>query len=62
MLGEKPYKCDKCPSAFRQNYHLTRHQRCHTGFRLLFEIIPDNLFINSIKLLIKTQFNIKHKL
>ncbi|KAL1466346.1 hypothetical protein MTO96_042798 [Rhipicephalus appendiculatus] len=31
--GERPYKCDYCPSTFRQKIHLTHHARLHTGER-----------------------------
>ena len=31
-IGEKPYKCDKCPSAFTKNCSLIAHKRVHTGF------------------------------
>ena len=30
-LGERPYKCDQCSSAFVHLYSLTAHKRRHTG-------------------------------
>ena len=29
--GERPYKCDQCSSAFKQQQHLTAHLVVHTG-------------------------------
>ena len=34
IIGEKPFKCDQCPSAFNWNYKLVAHKRLHTGFDL----------------------------
>ena len=31
--GERPYQCDQCPSAFKQNQHLAAHMVIHTGER-----------------------------
>ena len=30
-LGEKPYKCDQCSSAFAEKINLIRHIRLHNG-------------------------------
>ena len=31
IIGEKPYKCEKCFLAFSQKGHLKTHQQRHTG-------------------------------
>ena len=32
LIGEKPYKCDKCSSCFARKSYLNTHERTHTGF------------------------------
>ncbi|KAF7990957.1 hypothetical protein HCN44_000762 [Aphidius gifuensis] len=29
--GQRPYKCEECPRAFKRKHHLTEHKRLHTG-------------------------------
>ncbi|CAL4126681.1 unnamed protein product [Meganyctiphanes norvegica] len=29
--GQRPYKCELCPKAFKHKHHLTEHSRLHTG-------------------------------
>ncbi|CAN8004271.1 unnamed protein product, partial [Ixodes hexagonus] len=31
--GERPFRCQLCPSAFKDPSNLKRHRRCHTGER-----------------------------
>ncbi|XP_037528293.1 zinc finger protein 430-like [Rhipicephalus sanguineus] len=31
--GERPFRCNMCPSAFTDPSNLNRHKRCHTGER-----------------------------
>lgn len=31
FLGQRPYKCEECPRAFKHKHHLTEHKRLHTG-------------------------------
>lgn len=34
-IGEKPFKCDKCPLSFNYKHILINHQRTHGGFFFL---------------------------
>lgn len=29
--GQRPYKCQECPKAFKHKHHLTEHKRLHSG-------------------------------
>ncbi|KPJ05422.1 Zinc finger protein 1 [Papilio xuthus] len=31
VSGQRPYKCEECPKAFKHKHHLTEHKRLHTG-------------------------------
>ena len=46
-LGEKPFKCDLCQSAFSHKYPFTLHKRIHTGFDL------EMLFLGIFKIIRK---------
>ena len=34
IIGERPFKCNQCPSDFSSNFDLNSHKRLHTGFYL----------------------------
>ena len=38
IIGERPFKCDKCSSAFYLKTYLNKHARIHSGFNK-FQII-----------------------
>ena len=31
FIGQRPYKCQECPKAFKHKHHLTEHKRLHSG-------------------------------